>query len=927
MANQLTGTVNPSLREEGDDGKSNVGATATAKRQKTGGKTVLPTVSNNFGGRGLRGAAKDGLAVDLGARGSAARNREALLAADAAGGTPPKQGMASIGPGHEEKTPKTKEKFGGGNGPEESKASKAGTKKAGGMAPDRKQPPRGGNVPSTSTPIGGKPPKAKGIEEESDPEEDEVEEDDLLHLEDLLDDMRTLQARMDKEGTAAARFAENAGEVTRWVDDYETTVASTKEEGTRALEAALAPEAAHRTYLAIVNESGVFGVFHGLRRWTTGAKGVNEGRIVAFEGEVRADHGAPHVWRFEEEDEDVFDPVPLPDGVSFMAAVEYYGGVAQDSNFWEDVAPATNNEQWTGRLIPIPTQWAPLFLDYPNLGTAFKRALELVARVDQEEQEKFWGFARSMMYACCSNADHKKPTSALSMAWKRLPRTETISAWAANEWNEGANPTVPTEAPPAQETPKADTDEFAYFFGARKRVSRKLKQRTEPSGQRVRPGLTQGGWPAQQPTMNGASMEAIGELIKTMIDAQSEAQVAMMNASNKNLIAFHTETAKAMVAKATGDDSKLTAAKKKILMACAGHADMATFAVPAVYKDVDVEGGTTDALGRILRHRLKPIPLSAHKTNIHVTPQLVATVKALSFSSNGDKTYTGCTKGMTPFATPWRTAEAMNEDIAEDGYFDAATLKSVADIRKHVTGAKVELPTSLLGVVRVLNNYLRLLEVLFGEHCPHLLMVMEIRDGLEDQEFDLESRLTQPLILHLMWRIHHDARQFFAACEGWDTGESLPQSALGLTVRHLVDDCVIHKMMTCPESAFLGKDTDAPPAAKASRSAKTATATTGAGKPSVNTAIPPLCKTAVAKFTKQYPDMGIMALVKKGGIRLSDVQVGGKGECINFGLLGKCPGCRYNHVVCKVADARQVAIAKNMEKAMAAMKTENSAPL
>jgi hypothetical protein len=53
MANQLTGTVNPSLREEGDDGKSNVGATATAKRQKTGGKTVLPTVSNNFGGRGL----------------------------------------------------------------------------------------------------------------------------------------------------------------------------------------------------------------------------------------------------------------------------------------------------------------------------------------------------------------------------------------------------------------------------------------------------------------------------------------------------------------------------------------------------------------------------------------------------------------------------------------------------------------------------------------------------------------------------------------------------------------------------------------------------------------------------------------------------------------------------------------------------------
>jgi len=43
-------------------------------------------------------------------------------------------------------------------------------------------------------------------------------------------------------------------------------------------------------------------------------------------------------------------------------------------------------------------------------------------------------------------------------------------------------------------------------------------------------------------------MEDIGTLVKTMIDAQSEAQVAMMNNNNTNLIAFHTKTAKAMMA-------------------------------------------------------------------------------------------------------------------------------------------------------------------------------------------------------------------------------------------------------------------------------------------------------------------------------------------------------------------------------------------
>ncbi len=110
-------------------------------------------------------------------------------------------------------------------------------------------------------------------------------------------------------------------------------------------------------------------------------------------------------------------------------------------------------------------------------------------------------------------------------------------------------------------------------------------------------------------------------------------------------------------------------------------------------------------MGRILRKRLKPLPLTPYKTNIHITPQLIAMDKTFSFSSNGDKTYAGCTKSITIFVLPWCTAEAMDKDLVEDKYFEAATLKLVANIRKHVTSTKVELPTSLQEVVRVLNNY------------------------------------------------------------------------------------------------------------------------------------------------------------------------------------------------------------------------------
>ncbi len=99
----------------------------------------------------------------------------------------------------------------------------------------------------------------------------------------------------------------------------------------------------------------------------------------------------------------------------------------------------------------------------------------------------------------------------------------------------------------------------------------------------------------------------------------------------------------------------------------------------------------------------------------------------------------------------------MNEDTAKEGYFDQATLKSPADIHKHATSAKVELSRTHLGMVRVLNNYTELLEVLFGDDCDHLVHVQAIRDGLEDKKMDLEAKIAKTLCLHLMWRIHHDA--------------------------------------------------------------------------------------------------------------------------------------------------------------------------
>ena len=133
--------------------------------------------------------------------------------------------------------------------------------------------------------------------------------------------------------------------------------------------------------------------------------------------------------------------------------------------------------------------------------------------------------------------------------------------------------------------------------------------------------------------------------------------------------------------------------------------DLSHLQDPPVYLEMEIEGSTTDALGHILRCFLKPAPLTLHKSNICVTPHMVLTVKTLSFSSNGDKMYAGCTRGITIFAVPWRMVEAMNEDATEEEYCQASMLKLVPDVCKHTAGLKVELPTDLLGLIRMFINY------------------------------------------------------------------------------------------------------------------------------------------------------------------------------------------------------------------------------
>jgi hypothetical protein len=226
----------------------------------------------------------------------------------------------------------------------------------------------------------------------------------------------------------------------------------------------------------------------------------------------------------------------------------------------------------------------------------------------------------------------------------------------------------------------------------------------------------------------------------------------------------------------------------------------------------------------------------------------------------------------------------------------------------------------------VLTNYVRLLEVLFGDHCPHMLWVQRLHDGLDLHECNLETRITPTLIINLLWKVHMDARQFFDSCEKWDNGEALPWSTLQSTVSVLVDKVSITTTLTCPVAEFLGPE----PSALGPRQQEKCKVRGGGGhgrQPTKNAAIPPICALSVKELNQLYPLMNIMTFVWKSGVKYQNLAVGEKGNCTNFGLLGRSPNenCTFKHTVCTVPESRQKVVKAGLDQGLAALASKLAA--
>jgi hypothetical protein len=124
---------------------------------------------------------------------------------------------------------------------------------------------------------------------------------------------------------------------------------------------------------------------------------------VAFEGEVRDKYSLPLLWRFDKDDEDLLQLSHLPAKLLTQAALFYRTG-NWDERFHNQAIPPP--PEWLGEtvttlrgLISIPVGWAPLFLDYPAVGAAFRRLNHLIVGTDTAGRRLLQPFSDGLAFA------------------------------------------------------------------------------------------------------------------------------------------------------------------------------------------------------------------------------------------------------------------------------------------------------------------------------------------------------------------------------------------------------------------------------------------------------------------------------------------------------------------------------------------------
>ena len=220
--------------------------------------------------------------------------------------------------------------------------------------------------------------------------------------------MEKLEVLAEVPGSAAMRFA---AKKPQGMDTFWTLAGEDTWE--EALEVALEPGFSDDSiYLAILGGSDKVSVLHSLCRLTTPLRLKNPvtGKVAAFIGETRQKDATPNMVYFDEDTELASKKLPV---VSFDKVVNHLQRHRTSPHADELVDEDDVHLKEVSPLIPVPSEWAPFFVDNPTVLTAMERVKALMMTLQVEKMRRYLPLPDHLAAAACR--DELQFWSALSI--------------------------------------------------------------------------------------------------------------------------------------------------------------------------------------------------------------------------------------------------------------------------------------------------------------------------------------------------------------------------------------------------------------------------------------------------------------------------------------------------------------------------------
>lgn len=357
---------------------------------------------------------------------------------------------------------------------------------------------------------------------------------------------------------------------------------------------------------------------------------------------------------------------------------------------------------------------------------------------------------------------------------------------------------------------------------------------------------------------------------------------------------------------------------------------------PPIYAAMLTEGRTMAKVEAVLQRFFEPIATHWDPVKIYVSTELTRDIKDLRFGYGNENTYDTCHRGISPFAVLQVSMEQQTKRRRIQERADRATHLSTDDVRE-MEAEPGSCPGTYFTMLGLLKKYIQLLTVLFGPGCAHLVEVQGVYQILSAKSAVYET-MTAELVAETLWHVFIDAREYFSY-----TGPGLPDSQL-FALRDCLRSCSLKVTINCPVYMLLGRPAPSM-AAVVSRtsstggrggshgsggSASTMSTLTGSAAASrvapemvggkwVNPTPIPEIVSVMTAFRARKPGVDMYTIMRAQKLLMSDVGIGGRGQCMDFMYFGECSkmGCTYSHIAGAVSSGKRRDVIKKMTKAVA----------